>query len=182
VAANTMHNIEIARRYAKALYDLAKNANVVEKISVELNSFADAYEKEAFFKILVESPLFSIEKQKSILKSIECDAILKKFVQLLCKNKRLYLIDAINKSFKEMVMQASGQIIVDVTSAKPMNDNDVQELKNMLEKKSQKKVSLNQKNDSSLMGGMIIQIGSTRIDSSLKTRLDNIYTIMKGVA
>ena len=108
------------------------------------------------------------------------DGLAANFLKLLIKNRRLFAAGDMIKSFKAIAARERGEVSADVTSAHPLNDAQMAALKDQLRGSVGKDVSINAKVDPSLLGGLIVKVGSRMIDNSLKTKLSTLKVAMKG--
>lgn len=175
----------VAQRYAKALFDLAGEAGVVDKLAEELAAFQQILQASADLRSLVTSPLYSREEQANALSVIlaraEASDLFKNFVGLVAQNRRLFALSDMLKAFQGLLARKRGEISASVTSAVPLNDGNVAELKASLKEALGRDVQLQTDVDDSLIGGLIVKVGSRMIDSSLKTKLSNLKIAMKEV-
>jgi F-type H+-transporting ATPase subunit delta len=133
---------------------------------------------------LVRSPVFSREDQEkgmdAVLHRMEAAPLTRRFVLVLAAKRRLFaLIDIINV-FQALVAKMRGEVRADVTSARPLNDAEVAKLKAALKAKLGRDAMLDTHVDSSLLGGLVVKVGSRMIDSSLRTKLNGLKTAMRG--
>jgi F-type H+-transporting ATPase subunit delta len=132
----------------------------------------------------VRSPVFSREDQEkgmdAVLHRMEAAPLTRRFVLVLAAKRRLFaLIDIINV-FQALVAKMRGEVRADVTSARPLNDAEVAKLKAALKAKLGRDAMLDTHVDSSLLGGLVVKVGSRMIDSSLRTKLNGLKTAMRG--
>jgi F-type H+-transporting ATPase subunit delta len=174
----------VAGRYARALYDLAQESAAVEPVSRELERFQALLDSSDDLRRLVKSPVFSAEEQEAALQAIfntvGIDGLATKLILLLAKNRRLSAVSGIIQAYRSLVAQARGEVTADVTSAEPLTEPQLDILKNELAQTMGRNVMLVTRIDDSLIGGLIVKVGSRMIDASLKTKLQNLKLMMKG--
>ena len=177
----------LAGRYAGALYALALESKKIDIIHDELSSLADYIAENQDLKKLVESPVLTRQQQQSaiikILEKASADALTIKFVGTMAGNGRLGVLPRVIKAFQQEHARRRGQISAEVVSAIALDDNR----KAVVEKTVARlagsgNLSLSMRVDPSLIGGLVVRIGSRMIDTSIKTKLSRLEAAMKGVA
>jgi len=176
----------VGGRYAVALYELAKEQGLTDQVAKDLENFAALCEESKDLKRFVTAPVYSAEEQLKALNEILARAgisgISANFVKLVAIKRRLMHIADIIADFHKLDDQDKGRVRADVTAAAPLKDAHVEALKSTLaEITGGKSVALNLKVDPSLIGGLIVQLGSRMIDASLKTKLNSLRTRLKEV-
>ncbi|MES2906865.1 MAG: F0F1 ATP synthase subunit delta [Pseudomonadota bacterium] len=176
----------VAGRYARSLFELADEAKSIDAVSSELASLKKALNDSRDLKAFVESPLLSAGEQISALKQILDKAGVKdltaKFVQLLAQNRRLNLLSETISGFEKLVAQSKGLTGAEVTSAEPLSENQLGAIKAALKESTGKDVEIETRVDQSLIGGLVVKLGSRMLDTSLKTKLSSMKTALKGIA
>jgi F-type H+-transporting ATPase subunit delta len=174
----------LAGRYANAVFGLAQDQKVVDAVSADLASLRRAMETSSDLNRLVRSPVFGAEDQakalKAILEKMGANALSIKFVLLLAQKRRLFVLTQIIKQYEHLVAKSRGETEAEVTAARALNDGELAELKSVLKSRLGKEPRLHAKIDPTLLGGLIIKVGSRMIDSSLRTKLDGLRQAMKG--
>ncbi len=174
----------LAGRYANALFELAHEHKAVDAVSADLASLRKALETSPDLARLVKSPVFSAEDHakalKAILGKMDAGALTTKFVLLLAEKRRLFALTGIIKAYESQVAKSRGETEAEVTAARALNDAEIAELKSALKAKLGKEPRLHTKVDPSLLGGLVVKVGSRMIDSSLRTKLDGLRAAMKG--
>ncbi len=166
----------LARPYANAVFDIAKSAGDLDRWSRSLGFLATASADEQI-KILLDAPEVSEQRKAHQLIEVcgdELTEAAKKFVQVLAKNKRLPLIEAIFEQFEELRALEQQSLDVQVTSAFPLTDAEGQNLASALAKKFEKEVHLTSDIDESLIGGVVIRAGDMVIDGSVRGKLSKL--------
>ena len=175
----------IGRRYAKALINLAGNDKSIEKIGQDLNDIAELYAKEKSVRDVILEPKLSKAKKMSfveeVVKKMKCDTLLNKYCRYLVSRNRFEMIGDINRAYIKLASEELGVAKAEVTVAKKLSDKDRSNLEKELSKYSGKKITLSEKVDESILGGVITSIDSLVLDGSIKNRLNLIReTISKG--
>ena len=177
----------LAGRYAGALYALAVESKKIDAIHSDLNVLAGLVAEHQELKKLVDSPILSRHEQQSavtaILEKAGADALTVKFVGTLAANGRLSALLRVIRAFLEEHARRRGQISAEVISAVPLDDSRKASVeKTVAQLAGSDKLSLSMRVDPSLIGGLVVRIGSRMIDTSIKTKLSRLETAMKGVA
>lgn len=175
-------------RYALSLFEIAqeeKNINFIKEIDNQLLAIAKIVETNNDLNLIIKSPIFSAEEQLSImndiLESIKVEKIIKNFIGVLCENRRLFLLPDIIKSFHLSLLNFNKQATAKITSAAPISDGQKENIKSMLSDHFSLDIDLEINVDEEILGGLIVQMGSKMIDSSLLTRLKSIKNVMNEV-
>lgn len=185
MAAQNSVLTQIARPYASALFDLASSENQLASVETSLSDVLRLIGESADFAHFLRSPVISGDNKASALNTLLAKAttnpLVANFLRLVARNGRLFALDAIIAGFRELTAKARGELTADVTSAAPLNANQLAALGETLKAKIGKTVTLNQFVDPSLIGGLQVKVGSQMIDSSLKTKLAAMKIAMKEV-
>ena len=175
----------MAGRYAAALFELAVDAGEIDNAAKDFNAFGKMLDESEDLRRLISSPVFSAEDQQSAITAILDKAGIKGLVSnglhLIAKNRRLYAAADIVKAFNALHAHHKGEIEAEVTSATELSADQLNELKTTLKSAMGQDVGLKTNVDPSVLGGLIVKVGSRMIDSSLKTKLNNLETTMKEV-
>jgi len=173
----------IARRYAKALVQLGAEEGAVEKFHGELTGVASVLAAHPELGSILSSPAYGIEAKREILKDVinrlAVSATLKNFFLLLLDRNRLGHLDQIIASYSTLADELSGVVRPIVTTAFPLDEQQMAGLKGALEKGTGRKVLLNVEVDPTLIGGIVTKIGDKVFDGSVKTQLKRIEDILQ---
>jgi len=168
--------------YSLALYELAEESRSINEIEEQSYAFINLILKSNDFKLLIIDPTSKKEDQLNIIMKIsekyKLNNLLTKFLSFLAVKRRLFFVEKILKNFIEICSKKRGEIIAKLTAAKELNDNEINNIKEELTKNFSSKIKLQYKFDPSLIGGLIIQVGSTMIDTSIKNKLQQIENKM----
>jgi F-type H+-transporting ATPase subunit delta len=174
----------LAGRYANALFELAQDQKAVDAVSADLASLRRAVETSPDLTRLVRSPVFSAADHakalKALLEKMGANALTVKFVLLLAQKRRLFALTQVIAAYEHLVAKSRGETEAEVTAARALSDAEITELKSALKSKLGKEPRLHSKIDPTLLGGLIVKVGSRMIDSSLRTKLDGLRAAMKG--
>jgi F-type H+-transporting ATPase subunit delta len=168
----------VAGRYASALFELANESSKLSDVEKDLVTFQGLLDESSDLVRLVRSPVIAADDQARaiavIVDKAGIDGLAANFLKLVSSNRRLFVIQDIIKAYRTLAAKARGEIAAEVTSAVPLSDEQVASLKETLKASMGKDVTLQSRVDPSLLGGLIVKVGSRMIDSSLKTKLQNI--------
>ena len=174
----------LAGRYATALFALAKENNSIETVQASLGTLSAAMAESEDLRALTSSPVLSREDAgkaiAAIAKALDLDPLSTNTLGVLAANRRLDQIKAVIRAFSTLASDHRGEITAEVTSAHPLDNKQIDALKAQLKKRVGSDVSVSTAVDSSILGGLVVQIGSQMIDSSIKTRLNTLSQAMKG--
>jgi len=171
-----------AGRYSLALYELAEEANMLSEIEVHSASIISLIALSEDFKSLIKNPTNNKEDQLNALNKIseqyKLNELLTKFLCFLISKRRFFYVDKILKSFVETCSVKRGELKAELISAKDLTEREVNSIKEELTRNFSSKIRLNYKHDASLIGGLIVQVGSTMVDTSIKNKLQQIENSM----
>ena len=174
----------VAGRYAAALFELAQEQKAISEVENDLVKFQQLYDMSADLQRLVRSPVIAAEDQARALDSVLSKAgiggLAKNFFSLVARNRRLFSAPQMVRAFQALAAKARGEVTAEVASAHPLSDAQAQALKDQVKATVGKDVTLATKVDPSLIGGLIVKLGSRMVDSSLKTKLANLSLSLKG--
>ncbi|AMM83658.1 F0F1 ATP synthase subunit delta [Martelella sp. AD-3] len=175
----------VAQRYAVSLFELAKEDDSIDAVGADIDRVEALLNESDDFRRLVMSPVFSADEQlkavTAILAKAEIGGYVANFVKLVAKNRRLFVLPGMISAYRGEVAAYRGQATAEVTVAHALSDEQQQELKTALKDVTGKDVSLQITEDASLLGGMIVKVGSRQIDTSLRTKLSKLKLSLKEV-
>jgi F-type H+-transporting ATPase subunit delta len=176
----------VAQRYARSLFELAQEEKLADSVAEELAALSTALEESTEFRSFARSPILTAQEQidvlKNILPKLGVKNLTANFVQLLAQNRRLSLLEDAISAYKMLLDRSKDIAKAEVISAEPLSTLQVQTLKDALKGTASKDIRLEQHVDQSLIGGLIVRLGSRMIDTSLKTKLSTLKTALKGIA
>ncbi|MBA2590571.1 MAG: F0F1 ATP synthase subunit delta [Alphaproteobacteria bacterium] len=174
----------LAGRYANALFELAQEQKAVDAVSADLASLSQALETSPDLTRLVRSPVFSAGDHaralKAVLEKMGAGDLATKFVLLLAGKRRLFVLTQAITAYEHLVAKSRGETEAEVTAARALSASEISTLKSALKASLGKEPRLHTKVDPSLLGGLVVKVGSRMIDSSLRTKLDGLRSAMKG--
>ena len=176
----------MAGRYAQALFDLAREQHATDSIASDLHRFQALVAESGDLERLVKSPVFSAEQQvralSAVLGQAELGGLAANFIKLVATKRRLFAIGDMITGFDRLNDAAKGVVRAHVTAAEPLSEARIEALKAALVGISgSPSVEISVDVDRSIIGGLIVKLGSRMVDSSLKTKLETIRTRMKEV-
>jgi len=174
----------MAGRYARALFELALDSKSVDAVKADLEKFDAMISDSADLHRLVRSPVFGAEEQSRALSAVLAKGgiagLAANFLLFVTANRRLFAVRDMIRDFRKLVAHWKGEIGAEVTVAEKLSDSHLEELKGALKAiTGEKTVDLNVKVDPAIIGGLVVQVGSRMVDSSLRTKLNAIKHAMK---
>jgi F-type H+-transporting ATPase subunit delta len=174
----------LSGRYATALFELARDAKAIDMVEASLARVRAAIDQSPEFAELIVNPIVSRgAAAKAIAASaelIDIDETTEKFLGVLAQNRRLAQLPAVIRAFRSLAADHRGETTAEVVSAHPLSETQVDALKDQLRARVGRDVAVDLSVDPSLLGGLVVKIGSQMIDSSIKTRLNTLAHAMKG--
>lgn len=174
----------LSGRYATALFGLAREQKQIEGVESSLNKLRAALDQSADFRALTISPVLSrgdAEKGvRAAAGALGLDDTTTKFLGVLAQNRRLNQLPAVIRAFGTLAARHRGETTAEITSAHPLDDDQVAQLKTQLKQRLGRDVAVELNVDPAILGGLVVRIGSQMIDSSIRTRLNSLAHAMKG--
>lgn len=175
----------IAGRYALAVFDLVKEANGVKALEADVAALGAALEESADFRALISSPIHSRDEQGAVIaaiaKKMKLSDVLTKTLGLMAANRRLFVLPQLLAALTAMIAEEKGEVTADVTAAAALTAAQSKKLAASLKASVGKDVKLNVAVDESLIGGLIVKVGSKMIDTSIRSKLASLQNVMKEV-
>jgi F-type H+-transporting ATPase subunit delta len=175
----------VAGRYATALFELALESKAVDSVRADLAKFNGLLGESADLERLVRSPVFTADAQEkaldAVLKTAGIGGTASNFLRLVARKRRLFAISDIIRDFNLLVASHKGEVSAQVTVAEPLSSARLAEVKAALAEVTGKDVVVDVKVDPSIIGGLIVKLGSRMIDTSLRTKLHALKNAMKEV-
>lgn len=174
----------LSGRYATALFELARESKTLPQVESSLATVRAALDQSTDFAQLTSSPLVgrgdAARAIAATAAALKLDATTSNFLGVLAQNRRLGSLGAIIRDFRLLAAAHRGETTAEVTSAHPLSTDQVDALKQQLRTRIGRDVNVDLSVDPSLLGGLVVKIGSQMIDSSIKTRLNSLAQAMKG--
>ncbi|MEX2166110.1 MAG: F0F1 ATP synthase subunit delta [Methyloceanibacter sp.] len=175
----------VTGRYAIALFELAKEQRALDQVANDLERFNQALDTSNDLTRLVKSPVFSAGEQgralEAVLDPLKIGGLTKNFLLLVARNRRLFAVPAMISAFRAMLARERGETSASVTAAAKLTETQVTALKQALKAALGKEIMLEERVDPTLLGGLVVKVGSRMIDTSLRTRLNSLKVAMKEV-
>lgn len=186
VASDDPMMASVAGRYASALYELAKEQGQLQGVEADLATVQALLDESADLRRTVRSPVISADAQGKALAAVLARArvggLAANFVQLIARNRRLFALADMLKAFRQIAARNRGETSAEVTSAEPLSQGQLAQLTDALRASvGGKPVVVATKVDPSILGGLIVKMGSRMVDNSLRTKLNNLRLVMKEV-
>ena len=187
VAETSSHISGVAERYASSLFDLALEQKSEAAIGTELTRLENLIAESEDLRRLIVSPVFSADDQFKAIAAIAdkagFDGLVGYFLRVVAKNRRLFAVPGIIRAYREIDAKHRGEVSAEVTSVRALTAEQETELKAALRSATGKDmtVNVNVNVDPSIMGGLIVKVGSRQIDTSLRTKLFSLKLVLKEV-
>ena len=171
-----------ANRYSLALYELSIEKNLLGKVEDNSFVFLNLILNNKDLNSLIKNPTIDREILMStinkISESLKLESLFKNFLSFLIKNRRFFYVEKILKNFNEICSEKRGELKAEIKSAKELSKDEINRITEELSNNFKSKIKLNYSYDKSLIGGLIVQVGSTMIDTSIKNKLQQIENRM----
>jgi F-type H+-transporting ATPase subunit delta len=175
----------MAGRYATALFELAVEARKLKEVEADLKGFAALLDSSGDLGRLVRSPVYSADDQQralaAILKKAGMKPLTANFLGLVAQNRRLFAVQDMIRAFFALLASHRGEVTAEVASAKALTAAQSRSLKTALKAAIGQDIQVSTQVDPSLLGGLVVKVGSRMIDTSLRTKLNNLKIAMKEV-
>ena len=182
MSKNKGFTITSAERYSLALYELASESSSLSQIEDHSSSILNLILSSKDFSNLIKDPTSNQEDLLKVINNIsdnnKFDDLLKNFLSFLVTKRRFFYVEQILKSFIETCSQKRGELKAELKSAKKLSSDQISKITDDLTKNFSSKIKLNYEHDESLIGGLIVQVGSTMVDTSIKNKLQQIENRM----
>ena len=171
-----------ANRYSLALYELASEANLLIQVEENSSAFLTLISNNEKFDNLIKDPTINQDSLINIINKIsenfKLEVLFKNFVSFLITKRRFFYIEQILRSFIEICSEKRGELKAEINSAKLLSQEEINKITEELSNNFNSKIKLNYNHDQSLIGGLVVKIGSTMIDTSIKNKLQQIENRM----
>jgi len=182
LSKDTGFSITSAERYSLALFELSEENNLLSQIEDQSSSILNLIEQSEDFSNLIKDPTTSQEDLLKVVNTIsennKFESLFKNFISFLIQKRRFFFIERILKSFIEICSRKRGELKAELKSAKELSNEEITKITEELTKNFSSKIKLNYKHDESLIGGLVVQVGSTMVDTSIKNKLQQIENRM----
>jgi len=175
----------IAERYATAIFEIAKENNDLAGLESGVNDLAAALDESAELRDLMLSPIYSRADQEAAITAVArkmgVAEVLRKSLGLMAQKRRLFVVPQLIAALRALIAEERGEVTADVISAKPLTKAQTEKLSKTLAASVGQTVNVNATVDESLIGGLVVKVGSKMIDTSIRSRLDSLQNAMKEV-
>ncbi len=173
-----------ANRYSLALYELSSEKNLLKEVDENSSAFLNLIINNREFKNFIKDPTVSQEVVINIIDKISTkfnlQILFRNFLHLLIIKKRFFYVEQILKSFNEICSEKKGELKAEIKSAKELSKDEINKITEELSSNFKSKIKLNYNHDKTLIGGLVVQVGSIMIDTSIKSKLQKIENKMVG--
>ena len=174
----------LAGRYASALFELASEAGTVTAVESDLDMLAGALAESADLRDLTTNPEIGRRAKRAAIEAVAATLgltdLTKKFLGTVADNGRLSHLADMVRAFRTIAAAQRGEVTAEVTSAHPLTDAQIDQLKTKLTAREGRTVKLSTSVNPDLLGGLVVTVGSKRIDGSIRTRLNSLAQAMKA--
>jgi F-type H+-transporting ATPase subunit delta len=173
----------VALRYAEALFDLAIEYSALDTVAKDLAGLKKLIAISADFRSFLSSPVYDAEEKARSIDAVAAQAgvapLTRNFLGVIAHNRRLFALDQIIEAFRQRLAVHRGEVTAEAIAAAPLSDDQARRLRGEIEGLVGKAVNLDLKVDPDLLGGMVVKVGSQMFDSSLRTKLNRLKSVMK---
>lgn len=173
----------LAGRYATALYELAEADKQLDTVAQDLSAISDMVDDSADLSRLIRSPVIARDDQVAAMDAILTQAgiseLTKRFIGVVAQNRRLFALTAMIKQFQGILARRRGELTAEVTTAQALTDAQRQAIEDGLKKAMGTKVAVDARVEEDLLGGLMVKVGSRMIDSTIKTKLQQLRLSMR---
>ena len=182
MSKDTGFSISSAERYSLALFELSEEKNILNQIEEQSLSILNLINQSRDFFNIIKDPTISQDDLSKVVNKLAenngFDGLFKNFLNFLIQKRRFFFIERILKSFIEICSKKRGELIAELKSAKKLSSDEIKKITDELSTNFSSKMKLNYKYDESLIGGLVVQVGSTMVDTSIKNKLQQIENRM----
>ena len=182
MSSNKSFSAETGERYARALFELAKENSELDSIEINLKELKTVYQENEELKKFIKNPTQSFQNQLNVINKISeimnFTKILKNFLSILVTKRRIFFLDKIIESFVKLSAYHRGELKASLTSSKNLSEKELTNIRAELSKSIGSAINFEYKVDSNLIGGLKLQIGSLMIDTSIKNKLKKYEQLM----
>ena len=175
-------SITSAERYSLALFELSEESNLLSQVENQSISVLNLINQSGDFSNLIKDPTISQSDLSKVINKIaennKFETLFKNFLNFLIQKKRFFFVERILKSYVEICSRKRGELKAELKSAKALSNEEITKITEELTKNFSSKIKLNYKYDKSLIGGLVVQVGSTMVDTSIKNKLQQIENRM----
>ena len=175
----------IAARYATAVFELAKDASDLKNLESNVEDLGAALDASAELRDVISSPVYSRDDQANVItavaKKMKLMPIVSNTLALMASKRRLFVLPALVAQLRALIAEEKGEVTAEVTSAKTMTKTQTDKLAKAIKARIGKDVKIDATVDESLIGGLVVKVGSQMIDTSIRSKLSSLSNVMKEV-
>ncbi|MEM7521203.1 MAG: F0F1 ATP synthase subunit delta [Pseudomonadota bacterium] len=175
----------IAERYASAVFDIAKETSTVAALEADIDALTAAMTESADFRALIGSPIYTRDQQGGAVTAVAAkmglSATMANTLALMASKRRLFVVPQLLSTLRAVIAEDKGEVVAEVTSAKALTKTQSDKLAKSLKASTGKTVTLKSTVDESLIGGLVVKVGSKMIDTSIRSKLNSLQNAMKEV-
>jgi F-type H+-transporting ATPase subunit delta len=175
----------IATRYATALFGLADEQEDISTLEQNVGTLKECLDKSVDLASLISSPMYSRDQQQTaitaIAKKLGLSIVMTNTLSLMAVKRRLFVVPTFLTVLSDLIAISKNEIMAEVVSAKSLSEGQLEKLAGTLKGNFSKDVKINATVDPGLIGGMIVKVGSTMIDTTIKAKLNSLQNVMKEV-
>ena len=185
MTASTSLTAGAAGRYATALFELAGEDNSREQAEKDLAALSDALGESGDLDQLIRNPMYTRDQQgkamAAITEKMGLSPMVRNVVGLMASKRRLFALPEMIDAYQSLMADLRGEMSAEVTAARPLSDAQIDALKGQIKSATGKDVNLNVTVDETIIGGLVVRVGSKMIDTSIRSRLNSLQNVMKEV-
>ena len=175
----------VAKRYATALFDLANETDDISSLEKNVETLTQAIDESKDLNSLISSPIYSRDQQKNaigaIAKKMGLSAVMINTLSLMAEKRRLFVVPTFLSVLNDLISESKNEITAEVVSAQSLSQSQVEKLAKSLKNNFDKDVKINATVDPTLIGGMVVKVGSRMIDTTIRAKLNSLQNTMKEV-
>lgn len=184
MASETTAATGLAGRYATALFELAEEAKELDRMAEDLRTLRAMIDASEDLNRMIRSPVIARDEQAAamdkILEAAEASSMTRRFVGVVAANRRLFALSDMIESFLELLARHRGEVAAEVTSAVALSERQLGDLSAALKRVLGGAINVETKIDPSLIGGLVVKVGSRMVDTSLNTKLQQLRLAIRG--
>ena len=175
----------VAKRYATALFDLANETDDIPTLEKNVDTLTEAIDESTDLNSLISSPIYSRDQQKNAISAIArkmgVSDVMINALSLMAEKRRLFVVPTFLSALSDLISESKNEITAEVVSAQSLSKGQVEKLGKSLKKNFGKDVKINATVDPTLIGGLVVKVGSRMIDTTIRAKLNSLQNTMKEV-
>jgi F-type H+-transporting ATPase subunit delta len=175
----------VAGRYATALFEIARDGKTLDRLEADIGALKSALAESSDLRNMIHSPIYPRAEQVSAMRAItdrmDLGPDIANTLGLMASNRRLFVVPAMISQIEALIADHRGEVTAEVTAAQALSDEQIRALADALKSGDGRDIKLDVRIDESLIGGLVVQVGSRMIDTSIRTKLAHLQNFMKEV-